>query len=140
MEAPLTSTENLRRRKPAKRQCVDNQASPAEPRDLDQQIRILLKGDSIPKHLRSVISCLLDDRKRLRVAWRNSDNVRMSATSTNEALIMDELRRINAVFTTHLILVPRKSSNTCAKKRSDPRRYQTSRQMEIYFFSVTLLH
>lgn len=54
------------RRQPQKRSCIDS-ASPTAVADQDPTVESILSDDSIPVHLKVVISCLLEDSKRLHV-------------------------------------------------------------------------
>ncbi|EYB82716.1 hypothetical protein Y032_0352g3250 [Ancylostoma ceylanicum] len=62
MDTP-TGADGSLRRKPIKRHCIDPSSSPSG--DLDLHAEALLKDESLPPHLKAIISFLLDDRRRL---------------------------------------------------------------------------
>ncbi|KAL6723566.1 hypothetical protein Aduo_018554 [Ancylostoma duodenale] len=62
METPLGADDSLRR-KSIKLHCIDPTSSPGG--DLDLHAQALLKDESLPPHLKAIISFLLDDRRRL---------------------------------------------------------------------------
>lgn len=65
MATPLSSRSIQMHRQPSKRQCIDLATTPSTPGDLDDHVQSILRDDSIPAHLRTVIAFLLEDRKQL---------------------------------------------------------------------------
>ncbi|KAL6742943.1 hypothetical protein Aduo_016035 [Ancylostoma duodenale] len=53
--------------KGTKRQCVELGNSPSTRPDIDEQAEALMKNESLPLHSRTLLSCLLEDRKRFQV-------------------------------------------------------------------------
>ncbi|EYB98826.1 hypothetical protein Y032_0128g1464 [Ancylostoma ceylanicum] len=64
LTTPLASASVQSRRGPQKRQCLDLNSSPV-PRDLELQADALLKDETLPSHVRMVVSWLLEDRRQL---------------------------------------------------------------------------
>ncbi|EYC35941.1 hypothetical protein Y032_0955g3204 [Ancylostoma ceylanicum] len=70
METSLTAP-GLVHRMLVKRHCIDPVGSPnsinasSAPADLDHHAEALIKNDTVPQHLKVIISCLLEDRRRL---------------------------------------------------------------------------
>ncbi|EYC45600.1 hypothetical protein Y032_0422g1192 [Ancylostoma ceylanicum] len=70
METPL-AVPGLVHRKPVKGHCIDPVASPNSVNashalgDLDIHAEALINDDSLPQHLKVIISCLLQERRRL---------------------------------------------------------------------------
>lgn len=68
MSTPLSSRPlQMNRRQPQKRQCPDVTPTQSSPTDLSSLAESILSDESIPTHLRTIISCLLEDRKQLHV-------------------------------------------------------------------------
>ncbi|KIH58183.1 hypothetical protein ANCDUO_11613 [Ancylostoma duodenale] len=64
MSTSLAPTSIQARRKPQKRPCVDGNSSPTQT-GLELQADAILREESLPQHVKTFISCLLDDRKQL---------------------------------------------------------------------------
>ncbi|KIH62579.1 hypothetical protein ANCDUO_07139 [Ancylostoma duodenale] len=64
MSTPPAPTSIQARRKPQKRLCVDGNSSPTQT-GLELQSDAILRDESLPQHVKTFISCLLDDRKQL---------------------------------------------------------------------------
>ncbi|XGW23286.1 hypothetical protein V3C99_005487 [Haemonchus contortus] len=76
MDTPLSSFRVQER--PSKRSCIDIDPSPSAlpGKKFDQDVAMLLRDQSLPEHLRSVLSVLLEDRKYLNsVLCRNRELV-----------------------------------------------------------------
>ncbi|KIH63764.1 hypothetical protein ANCDUO_05933 [Ancylostoma duodenale] len=65
MQTPVAPPAIQDRRNPKKRPCTDVGSTSPEQADLDQRAAMLLDDDSLPINVRSVISLLMEDRKRM---------------------------------------------------------------------------
>ncbi|EYC25324.1 hypothetical protein Y032_0012g1823 [Ancylostoma ceylanicum] len=114
MTTPLAAPNIQERRNPKKRPCTEvNDLSPQHS-DLDQQASMLLDDDTFPVHVRSVISLLMEDRKRLSSMlekYRDLHDEVMFLKSEYASLRSTSLSQNNQVVTSHVNSVPESMSS-----------------------------